>query len=359
LVGKVNRVSETLATHTTLRLGGPARTWTRAADEVALVDAARASGEEVFILGGGSNVVAADEGFPGSVIQVATRGIDRDDGCLAALLTVQAGEDWDGLVACAVAEGLAGIECLSGIPGTVGAAPVQNIGAYGQEVAETLTGVRALDRARDEVVELDATECGFAYRTSRFKRSPGRFVVLAVRLCLDPDGSSRPIRHRALAQKLGISIGDTAPLAEVRQAVLSLRRGKGMVLDPADPDTTSTGSFFMNPILDREEFVALEARVALRCGAEVEVPHEWEADGRAKVSAAWLIETAGFPKGHGDPATVAISSKHALALTNRGQGTTAQLISLAQEIAAGVRRAFGISLIPEPIFIGHSWESRG
>ncbi|HKO38992.1 MAG TPA: UDP-N-acetylmuramate dehydrogenase [Solirubrobacterales bacterium] len=349
-------MGESLARHTTLGLGGPAGTWTNAASELALVDAVRDSGDDLFILGGGSNVVVADKGFSGAVVKVATRGLERFDDVSTVILTVQAGEVWDDVCAFAVAEGLAGIECLSGIPGTAGAAPIQNIGAYGREVADSLVGVRAFDRGRDEVIELEAEKCGFAYRMSRFKRCPGRFVILAISLRLEPGGSSWPIRHPAVARELDVSIGDTVPLARVRRAVLSLRRAKGMVLDPGDPDTTSTGSFFVNPLLSAEEFGELEARIESQGGGLIgPIPHEREAD-KVKVHAAWLIEKAGFKKGYGKSGTVAISSKHALALTHLGKGTTADLVSLAEEIAAVVRERFGITLVPEPIFVGHDWE---
>lgn len=345
-----------LAAYTTLRLGGPAQGWTKVADEDALVEAVRTTGEEILILGGGSNIVVADAGFAGSVVHVATRGITHEEIDGKSLLTVQAGEQWDDFVVHAIVKGLAGVECLSGIPGTVGAAPIQNIGAYGQDLAETLISVRAFDRRRDEIVELDAEACEFDYRTSRFKREPDRFVVLSVGLALHPGDRSQPIEYEELAEKLGILPGETAPPVEIRKAVLALRRAKGMVLDPADPDTTSTGSFFMNPILSPEEFAELSTRVAARYGPKIRVPHNPVDGGSIKVHAAWLIERAGFSKGYGGQTTIAISSKHALAITNRGEGTTAQVVSLAQEIAAKVKRTFGISLTPEPTFIGHHWE---
>ena len=271
------------------------------------------------------------------------------------MLTVQAGEDWDALVARTVAEGLAGIECLSGIPGSVGATPIQNVGAYGQDVAETVVGVRAYDRRAGAVVELDRDACAFAYRSSAFKREPGRWVVLAVAFALERSPDSRPLKYVELSRALGVSVGARAPLADVRAAVLALRRAKGMVVDADDPDSVSAGSFFTNPILTWKEFRVLERRVAERLGPEARLPRFPEEDGRIKTSAAWLIEHAGFTKGHGDPLTVAISSKHTLALTNRGAGTTLQLVALAQEVAAGVEEAFGVSLAPEPVFVGHAW----
>jgi UDP-N-acetylmuramate dehydrogenase len=346
---------------TTLRLGGPAARLLEATDEDAVVEAVRRAdraAEPLLVLAGGSNVVVADSGFPGTVLRIATRGIARTataDGGVA--LEVQAGEPWDPFVASCVAGGLAGVECLAGIPGSVGATPIQNVGAYGQEVAETVSSVRVLDREHDAVAELDAAACGFTYRSSAFKRTPGRWVVLAVTFVLERSELSAPIRYAELARRLGVELGDRAPLGDVREAVLDLRRGKGMVIDPADPDSVSAGSFFTNPVLDAERFAALERRVAERLGAGVAPPAFPEADGRVKTSAAWLIERAGFHRGDGDPGGIAISGKHTLALTNRGAGTTAELVALAREIAGGVHERFGVDLVPEPIFVGHSWSA--
>ena len=247
--------------------------------------------------------------------------------------------------------GLAGVESLSGIPGSIGATPIQNVGAYGQEVAETIVSVRVLDRERDVVEELPADDCGFAYRSSAFKRTPGRWVVLAVTFALERRELSAPLTYAELARTLAVAPGEGAPLADVREAVLALRRGKGMVLDPGDPDSVSAGSFFTNPILAEGAFAALEERAAEH-GRPPGFP---EPDGRVKTSAAWLIERAGFQRGHGDPNGIAISSKHTLALTNRGQGTTAELLALAREIAGGVRDRFGVDLVPEPTLVGVDW----
>jgi UDP-N-acetylmuramate dehydrogenase len=253
------------------------------------------------------------------------------------LLTAQAGEPWDDLVASCVADGLAGLECLSGIPGLVGATPIQNVGAYGQDVAQTITGVRVYDRLRRETVELDASECSFGYRTSALKGS-SRWVVLAVTFRLRRSYRAEPLRYSELAESLGGRPGDTPLLDEVRQAVLALRRGKGMVLDPADPDSVSAGSFFTNPILKAD---------TVPSGAPV-----WPVvDGLVKTSAAWLIQHAGFSRGHGN-GRVAISSKHTLALVNRGGATTAELLELAREIRNGVKVTFGVDLVPEPTLIG-------
>jgi UDP-N-acetylmuramate dehydrogenase len=345
-----------LSRYTTLRLGGPAAELIEATTDDALRDAVctrTAAGEPLLLLAGGSNLVVADEGFDGTVVHIATRGIERD----GDVLHVAAGEPWDRFVAACVADGLAGIECLAGIPGSVGATPIQNVGAYGQDVAETIVGVRALDRATGEIDELTPDDCAFAYRSSTFKRDPGRWVVLRVSFALTPGGVSRPIRYAELARTLGVEVGATAAVADVREAVLGLRRGKGMVLDAADPDSVSAGSFFTNPILTPAEFAALQERVGERLGDGARPPAFPEADGRVKTSAAWLIERAGFSRGHGDPHGIAISTKHVLALTNRGAGTTAGLVALAREVASGVETAFGVALVPEPVFVGHAWDS--
>jgi UDP-N-acetylmuramate dehydrogenase len=338
-----------LANYTTLRLGGPAAQLVTATTEERLVDEVMRmanAGGGLLLLAGGSNLVVADDGFLGTVIQIATRGIERD----GDTLHVAAGEPWDALVAHTVAAGLAGIEALSGIPGSVGATPIQNVGAYGQEVSDTIMSVRAFDRRTFETVDLAPADCGFTYRSSAFKRDPDRYVVLRVSFALHASGTSRPIRYAELARTLGVEVGEAAPLPAVRAAVLKLRRSKGMVLDPEDPDTVSAGSFFTNPILDAAQFDALRARTADAA------PGFPEPDGRVKTSAAWLIDHAGFAKGYGNPRGIAISTKHVLALTNRGAGTTAELVALAQEIARGVEAAFGVALQPEPVFVGHAWD---
>jgi UDP-N-acetylmuramate dehydrogenase len=320
-----------LAPLTTLRLGGPAARVVEAGTEAEVIEAAP---DAALILSGGSNVVIADDGVPGTVVRITTRGVERD----GTRLTVAAGEDWDALVARCVADGLQGFECLSGIPGSVGATPIQNVGAYGQEVSETVESVRVLDRQTGSVETMTPAECGFEYRSSVFKYHDRR-VVLAVTFRLNKSNRSGPLRYAELARTLGIAPGETASLAEVREAVLGLRRGKGMVIDPADPDSVSAGSFFTNPILD-----------AAPAGA----PAWPEPDGRVKTSAAWLIEQAGFHRGYGN-GRVGISTKHTLALVNRGGATTAELMALAREIAAGVRERFGIELHPEPVLVGHEW----
>ena len=342
-----------LAPRTTLRLGGPARTLVEATTEAELVDvvrAADAAGEPVLVLAGGSNVVIADAGFDGLVVRVATTGVRRATASEGrARLTVAAGEPWDDVVAGAVADGLAGIEGLSGIPGSTGATPIQNVGAYGQEVATTIASVRVLDRRTGAVLDLPPEACGFAYRSSAFKHSADR-VVLAVTFELERSVDSRPLRYGELARALGAEAGAGAPLHEVREAVLALRRGKGMVLDAADHDTWSAGSFFTNPVLDVTAFAALEAQ------AGAAPPCFPEPDGRIKTSAAWLIERAGFSKGDAR-GPVALSSKHALALTNRGGATAEQLIGFAREIAEHVEERLGVALVPEPVLVGLPWRA--
>ncbi len=329
-----------LAPYTTLRLGGPARAVVEARTEAELIRAA--SDPAVVLLAGGSNVVVADDGLDATVARVLTRGVEVEEEAAHVLLRVAAGEPWDDLVAHCVAGGLVGIECLAGIPGSTGATPIQNVGAYGQEVADTLAAVRVLDRRTGVVAELGPGECGFGYRTSAFKREPGRWAVLEVALRLARGTESAPVRYAELARALGVEVGARAPLGEAREAVLALRRRKGMVLDPGDHDTWSAGSFFTNPFVDP---------AALPDGA----PAFAQPDGTVKTSAAWLIEQAGFHRGYGDPAGIAISSKHTLALTNRGAGTTAGLVALAREIAAGVRGRFGVALEPEPVLMGVAW----
>ena len=346
-----------LAGYTTLRLGGPARRFVEAATEDDLLSAVRRAdsggeGAGVLILGGGSNLVVSDEGFPGTVVHVATRGIEvlQADGP-AVRLRVQAGEEWDPFVARCVAEGLSGVECLSGIPGRIGATPIQNVGAYGQDVSETIIEVRAYDREQREIVLLDRDACEFSYRDSRFKRTPDRYIVLEVTFALGFSEEARPVRYAELARALGAEVGQPAPLAAVRDAVLKLRRGKGMVLDPGDPDTRSAGSFFTNPILSQAQLAELTRRVAERLGPDTDFPRYPEASGATKTSAAWLIERAGFGKGYGaGPAR--ISSKHTLALTNPDGGRTADLLALAREVRDGVRAAFGVELVNEPVFVG-------
>jgi UDP-N-acetylmuramate dehydrogenase len=343
-----------LADYTTLRLGGPARGFVRAATEGELIEAVRAAdaaGEPVLILGGGSNLVVADEGFEGTVIQVATRGVSRGEA--PGALTVAAGEDWDAVVARTVAEGLAGLECLSGIPGLAGATPIQNVGAYGQEVSQTITQVRVYDRQAGHVLAIPAGQCGFGYRTSRF-RGDGRFVVLSVTFRLAVQARSVPVRYAELASFLGVAPGDQVESTEARAAVIELRQRKGMVIDPADPDTRSAGSFFVNPVLGAAALAHVEAAARARCGPGTRVPR-FAAEGSGdlvKVPAAWLIEHAGFGRGYNPGDGARISAKHTLALVNAGSASTAALLALAREIRDGVRDTFGVCLAPEPVLVG-------
>ena len=340
-------MAERLAEHTTLRLGGPAARFVTAhsVDElVAAVRAADEAGEPLLVLGGGSNLVVADEGFAGTVVQVATRGVQPDvegedaASCGGVLVTVAAGERWDDLVARAVASGWIGVEALAGIPGSVGATPIQNVGAYGQEVAQTIASVRVWDRTLRGVRTFANADCGFGYRHSRFKSDPQRHVVLSVTFQFRQGGLGAPVEYAELARTLGVEPGQRASLADVRDTVLRLRAGKGMVLDAADHDSWSAGSFFTNPFVDP---------AALPEGA----PAWPQADGTVKTSAAWLIEHAGFGKGYG-AGPVGLSTKHTLALTNRGGARTADLLALAREVRDGVEARFGIRLVNEPVLVG-------
>jgi UDP-N-acetylmuramate dehydrogenase len=339
-----------LAELTTLRLGGPARRLVEtvtAEEAIEAVAAADAAGEPVLVLGGGSNLVIADAGFPGTVVRLLTRGVSLDG---AGRLTVAAGEPWDELVTRVVSEGLAGIEALSGIPGSTGATPIQNVGAYGQQVSDTVVGVRAYDRRAGEVVELTGAQCAFSYRSSVFRHCD-RHLLLEVTYALERSAQASPIRYPELARTLGLKTGDRPPLAEVRAAVLGLRRAKGMVIDPDDPDSVSAGSFFTNPILPPEHFAELQRRAVERLG-DGALPPGWpEADGQVKTSAAWLIERAGVHRGSAS-GSVGISSKHTLALVNRGGATTSELLDLAREVRERVRTAFGVTLAPEPTLVG-------
>jgi UDP-N-acetylmuramate dehydrogenase len=344
----------TLADCTTLGLGGPAKTFVPVSTEAALVDAVRdadAAGEPVLLVGGGSNLVIADEGFPGTVIAIGTRGVRYElagDGSVA--VTAAAGEDWDDVAASAVGQGLAGLECLSGIPGRAGATPIQNVGAYGQEVAEVITTVRVFDRLNSQITILPNGACRFSYRNSLFKAVTHRYVVLDVTFGLARESLSKPVKYAELASELGLHMGERAAVGEVRSAVLKIRTRKGMVLNPGDPDSRSAGSFFTNPVLTTEEFVRVEA--AARDAGIGPVPRFAAGDGHVKVPAAWLIEQAGFGKGYGAPGRARISAKHTLALVNAGGATTADLLALAREIRAGVSAAFGVTLDPEPTLIG-------
>ncbi|MFJ3145663.1 UDP-N-acetylmuramate dehydrogenase [Streptomyces halstedii] len=342
-----------LAPLTTFRLGGPAaRLLTATTDDevIAAVREADRSGTPLLVIGGGSNLVIGDKGFDGTALRIATKGFALS----GTTLELAAGEVWTDAVARTVEAGLAGIECLAGIPGSAGATPIQNVGAYGQEVSSVVTEVVAYDRHTGESVTLPNEACAFAYRHSRFKAEPDRYVVLRVRFALeDAGGLSAPLRYPETARAMGVGQGDRVPLGEARETVLRLRAGKGMVLDPDDHDTWSAGSFFTNPILDEEAYTAFLARAGARLGADVTPPAFPAGEGRVKTSAAWLIDKAGFTKGYGT-GSARISTKHTLALTNRGDATTEDLLMLAREVVDGVREAFGVTLVNEPVTVGVS-----
>jgi UDP-N-acetylmuramate dehydrogenase len=340
-----------LADLTTLRVGGPAAEFVVAGTTDAVIDAvsvADAGNRPLLILGGGSNLLVADAGFPGAVVRVATRGIDVEDchACSGVTVRVAAGEPWDGLVGHAVEQGWSGVEALSGIPGSTGATPMQNVGAYGQEVAKTISRVRVWDRQEGRVRTLANADCEFGYRSSRLKeerlRGGPRFVVLEVAFHLALDELSAPVRYAELARTLDVLPGERAALPAVREAVLALRRGKGMVSDDADHDTWSAGSFFTNPVLEADDARRLPEQA----------PRWATPDGRVKVSAAWLIEQAGFGRGYGLPGPAALSTKHTLALTNRGDARAEDLLAVARQVRDGVRQVYGVTLAPEPVLVG-------
>lgn len=334
-----------LAPLTTLRVGPVARRLATCVTTEQVVAAVLAAGPDAVVLAGGSNVVLADDLTDLTVVRLANTGITVD----GAVVRAEAGAGWDAVVAASLAQGLGGLECLSGIPGSAGATPVQNVGAYGAEVADTISRVRLLDRTTGEDRWVSPDELQFGYRTSILKHS-STWVVLEVEFTLNPDGLSAPLRYGELATALGAEPGQRADPARVRAAVLSLRARKGMVLDPdpehPDHDTWSVGSFFTNPVVTRAEFDRLAASV------DGTVPNYPAPDG-VKLAAGWLVERAGFGKGYpGDGAPARLSTKHALALTNRGTATTADVIALARTVRDGVRAAFGIELTPEPILLG-------
>ncbi len=341
-----DRVPASLAELTTLRVGGPAGRLVVAEDADAIVAAvadADADDQPLLIIGGGSNVVVCDEGWPGTVLLVRSTGIAKTDTCGAGTVQVAAGEPWEGVVEWAVAQELAGAECLAGIPGSSGATPIQNVGAYGQEVSDSIQRVQVYDRNEQAVRVLRNEECGFSYRNSIFKQQPGRFVVLHVEFRWEQSASAKPVRYGELALALGIGVGDRAPLADVRDAVIRLRRRKGMVLDREDRDTWSVGSFFTNPLLDRAGADRLPP----------EAPVFPMGDQRYKTSAAWLIQESGFEPGY-RTGRAGLSDKHTLALTNRGDATAADILALAREIRSGVADRFGVVLVPEPVLVGCS-----
>lgn len=314
------------------------------AELVDAVRAADAAGEPVLLVAGGSNLLVADEGFVGTLVLVRTRGVVAREADAHVEVTVAAGEPWERFVARAVDLGWSGLEALSGIPGSAGATPIQNVGAYGAEVSQLISAVEALDRRSGEVVRLAPDHLGFGYRTSALKRDPGRWVVLSVTFQLAQDRLAAPVRYAELARTLDVGVGDRVPSERVREAVLALRRGKGMVLDADDHDTWSAGSFFTNPIVP----------VAVADTLPAEAPRFPQPDGRVKTSAAWLINNAGFARGFAvrPDAPASLSTKHVLALTNRGTARAADLLELARVVRAGVADRFGIVLENEPVLVG-------
>jgi UDP-N-acetylmuramate dehydrogenase len=355
-----------IAPLTTMRVGGPAVRLVTVESTYDLVDAVREvddADEPLLVVAGGSNVVVSDDGFAGTVVHVRTDGVrvESADSCGGATVRVEAGTDWESVVAQAVAEGWAGIEALSGIPGSTGATPIQNVGAYGQEVAQTVAQVRVWDRVEQQVRTFSNLDCGFTYRHSVFKgtqhRGMSRYVVLEVVFQLELADLSRPVGYADLARRLDVDLGARVPLADARDAVLSLRRERGMVLDAADHDTWSCGSFFTNPILTVGEFEELERRAHTALGPDAVPPRFADPHGNVKTSAAWLIDRAGFAKGYAlpgsaDPAPASLSTKHTLAVTNRGTASASDIVELARHIRDGVERTFGVRLVNEPVLVG-------
>lgn len=347
-----------LSALTTARIGGPAATYIEARTEAEIIAAVReadAGGEPLLIIGGGSNLLVADEGFPGTVLKIASQGfaVNAEDSCGGVAVVVQAGHDWDALVEHAVKHAWSGIEALSGIPGATGATPVQNVGAYGADVSQTIAAVRTWDRERNAVQTFTSSELKFGYRDSILKQTTSagspRYVVLTVEFQLPLGRMSAPIRYAELARTLGVEVGKRAYSNDVRREVLRLRASKGMVLDPTDPDTYSTGSFFTNPIVP----------AGVAAGLPEDAPRYPAAtDGLTKLSAAWLIENAGYGKGFGLEAgsvsggRASLSTKHTLAITNRGVASAEDVLAIAREVRRGVVERFGVELQPEPLLIG-------
>jgi UDP-N-acetylmuramate dehydrogenase len=332
-----------LSKYTSLRVGGPATKIVQVSTEAQIIAAIEEAGDTpILIMGGGTNVLIADRGFEGTVIRISNNSVQSEvDACSGATLTIGAGEDWDSFVQTTINSGFAGLETLSGIPGTVGAAPIQNIGAYGHEVSEFITRVRTYDRELNEIYTFTNSQCEFTYRNSYFKAHPGRYVVLEVQFQLRIGEFSDPITYLELSKKLGIEPGDKASVVATRQAVLELRASKGMLLSPDDHDSWSAGSFFTNPIISQQAADGLP-----------DAAPKWPLnDGRVKISAAWLIENAGMHKGD-EVGGARISTKHVLALTNSGDATAADIAELARRARDQVREIFGITLEAEVNLIG-------
>ncbi|QOT22658.1 UDP-N-acetylmuramate dehydrogenase [Paenarthrobacter sp. YJN-D] len=345
---------------TTAAVGGPAGNYVEARTEAEIIDAVRsadAAGEKLLIIGGGSNLLISDDGFPGTVVKIASEGftVNSEDSCGGVSVVVQAGHNWDALVEYSVLHAWSGLEALSGIPGATGATPVQNVGAYGADVSQTIAAVRTWDRERNAVRSFTNSELKFGYRDSILKQttiegSP-RYVVLTVEFQLPLGRMSAPVRYAELARALGVEAGKRAYSNDVRREVLRLRGSKGMVLDASDRDTYSTGSFFTNPIVPADQAAGLPENAP---------KYPAGSDGLVKLSAAWLIDHAGFGKGFGLEETsvsggrASLSTKHTLAITNRGSASTEDMLAIAREVRAGVVERFGIELHPEPLLIGAS-----
>jgi UDP-N-acetylmuramate dehydrogenase len=332
-----------LRDYTSLRVGGPAKKFVEVGTEAQIIAAIEAAGDSpILIIGGGTNILVADSGFEGTVIRITSHSMQAEiDACSGATLTIGAGENWDDFVATSITRGFAGLETLSGIPGSVGAAPIQNIGAYGHEVSEFITRVRTYDRQAKALKTFTNSECEFSYRNSHFKAHPGRYVILDVQFNLRIGEVSTAIMYAELAKKLGIEVGEKAPVDVTRKAVLELRAAKGMLLNPSDRDSWSAGSFFTNPIVTKEIAAQLP-----------EGAPQWPtADGMIKTSAAWLIEHSGVHKGdsHGG---ARVSTKHVLALTNAGNATATDIAELAKSAQKSVFEKFGITLEAEVNLIG-------
>ena len=347
------RAGVPLAPLTTLRVGGPAARLVDLDREEHVLEAladAESHGQGIFVLGSGSNVVVGDSGFPGLVIRMATRGVDVVREGDRVVVDVAAGEDWDALVARAVDEGWAGVSSMSGIPGLVGATPIQNVGAYGQEVSDTIVGVRVYDREARAFVDMEPPACRFGYRASLFKRSD-RWIVTRVRFAF-PRSHEDDVRYAELSRALSVAEGSRAPAARIRSTIIDLRRAKGMVLDPGDPESVSAGSFFVNPVVDAGTLSRVESVAG-------KTPPRFDAgEGRWKLPAAWLVEQAGFARGW-TLGRAGISRKHALALVNRGGASATEILAAARTVRDGVRARFSVTLEPEPVLVGCSWEDGG
>lgn len=332
---------------TSLRVGGAAKNFVSAGTEREIIAAIEAAGDQkVLIVGGGTNLLVSDAGFDGTVIHISNNQLTAEvDACSGATLSIGAGENWDEFVALTLQRGFAGLETLSGIPGTVGAAPIQNIGAYGHEVSEFITRVRTYDRQARELKTFTNSECGFEYRSSIFKKHPGRYVILEVQFQLRMGEMTEPITYAELAKELGVEVGEKVLTERARASVLKLRSRKGMLLDSSDHDSWSAGSFFTNPIVSAEVAATLPD----------DAPRWPMSDGRIKTSAAWLIEHSGIHKGdvHGG---AKVSSKHVLALTNGGSATSLEIFELAHQVRDAVLLTFGIKLEPEVNIVGYSFK---